>query len=224
MSPNRYILIKICILMTGVLPCGSSQAAIMTVNFSGVVQFSSGPNASQFLLGELVTGAYTLETTVPDLVPMNPDEGRYRNSLVAATVTFHGSGLTFSHAWGPGLFNDVSVFNNVIFADGSSSDQVALFAWSRTGGNLLGSESPCCMELGFDNTTGVGQVPQMVINDAVPTQRLAYTNANVLLHTSSGWTDVLLFPTTVPVPASLPLFASAFGLFACFGYVRRASV
>jgi hypothetical protein len=183
------------------------HAAQVTVAFSGVVQHISGPGSGDFHFGELVTGNYTLETDVADLVPADPDEGRYRYSLVAASATFHSSGLTFTNGWGPGLYNDVSVFNNQMFST-EWRDDVSVFAWSRISGDLIDGEAPCCMELDFFASTRPGTMPTMIDDDSVPIQRLPFTYADISLHTSSGWTQVLLLPAPIPEPPTfLLLFA-----------------
>lgn len=186
------------------------QAEQVTVPFAGTVAYVTGPNAGAFQLGEMVTGLYVLETNVPDLVPGNPNEGRYRNSVVTISTTFHSSGLTFVNAWGTGLFNDVSVFNNLAFTT-ESRDDVDLFAWSRASGSLLGGQAPCCVELTFSASVKPGATSAMVTDDTIPTYRLKYSYANVMLHTGAGWTDVMLAPTPVPEPDRQTLLFAGLG-------------
>lgn len=188
--------------MSTVLTPSAVEGAEVTVNFSGVIASSSGPNAQQFHVGEHVTGSYTLRTTASDDVPNNPNEGRYNNALVAAKVTVQESGLTFAHARGPGVAHDVSVFKTV------QDDQVAIFAWHRTGGSVLGGEAPCCVNIEFSAPKSADKNRQMLVDDALPIQPLAYTYANISLSTKSGWTQLMIAPPVPPakvIPRFTPL-------------------
>ncbi len=157
---------------------GAAKGAEVTVHFSGVITSSSGPHAQQFRVGEHVTGSYTLRTNAGDRVPDNPNEGRYNNTLVAAKVTIQESGLSFSHTRGPGVAHDVSVFKT------AQDDQVAIFAWRRTGGSSLGEETPCCVNIEFSAPKSADKNRPMLVNDARPVHPLAYTYANISLGTN----------------------------------------
>ncbi len=183
--------------LASTIACSASKAAEVTVQFSGIVDHVSGPGAKQFRSGELVTGSYKLETSVPDLAPADPNKGQYQHALKATTINFAGSGFSFSHEWGPGLFADVSVTKKLASAS-ASNDDVSISAWRRTSGSLLDGKAPCCVEIVFSAVKTPCAGPPMLANDSIPTHPLAYTYANVLLNTDAGWTTIFIKPVPSP--------------------------
>lgn len=162
------------------------QANLVTVNFTGQVILKGGPMSSYFTVGEMITGSYTFDTSVPDEDP-DPHWGRYgEQALVDVTVSFPSSGLWFEHRGGPGIVDAVTVGYNLdptIYC----TDQVSLFGWSRVGGSLIGGVPVTAMEVDFEEC---GTTAHMLTSDALPLLPLISNDASILLDIDGQWTQI----------------------------------
>ena len=105
-------LAKLAALLVGFIaaPC---SGAIITFDFSGTVQFNSPALASQFPVGQPITGSFNYNTTAVDTVP-SPNEARYPLTS-NISVTF---GSTYTAT---GTLGETNVGNDI---SGSDSFQV----------------------------------------------------------------------------------------------------
>jgi hypothetical protein len=192
----------------------------VTVNFSGIINAVDGPKANLFHIGEHIEGSYLLHTNVSDAARGKFNEGRYNNALATAQFTVKENGLTFKHAWGPGVFGDVSVSKT------DDADDVIIYAWTRTDGSLLDGEAPCCMEINFDAFNSRRRNYEMLADVSLPVQSLEYISAYIMLSTKAGWTKISIKPDRPKLdvvhtngvtkwlfsPSHLNILCSAFGM------------
>ncbi|OGB25734.1 MAG: hypothetical protein A3I66_04965 [Burkholderiales bacterium RIFCSPLOWO2_02_FULL_57_36] len=175
----------------------------VTVEFSGIVESATGPHANRFRKGELATGTYKLNKAVANHGSRDPTIAVYNNAFIGATVSFPGSGLTFSQGFGGADYNAVTVQKSSRkWKYYEFGEHVSMTGGHRTGGSLLGGEAPCCLSLSFSTPTPRDDIDSMLANVAIPTKRLAFAMIKINLKTSGGYTEIALRPGSVAKPGA----------------------
>lgn len=82
------------------------QADLVTYTFTGELTLVDPGIASEFSVGEIVTGTYTFETTTPDSDPL-PTFGEYNNAITAFSANIGGD-----YPLSGGTSNDIKIRNN----------------------------------------------------------------------------------------------------------------
>jgi hypothetical protein len=206
---------------------GSANAAQVTYNFAGVVDYVSF--ASPINVGDTLSGSVTYETSVAAALGSNGGAADwfYTGAVTALHVTIGATSGSTATSW-------VSTYNQTFWGPPIRDQFVTRTVFSGPAvDNLL---SPAQFQLVFETLVNDGAVTDALNLGTVATglfeSRLVYGAFEELLSTGGflnsnfqgHLTEFSAATSQTPLPAALPLFASGLGALGIFAYRRKRKV